>query len=145
MPGDVGVMAKSGTLSYAVLLELKRRGIGATTVVGVGGDEIRGTGFRDCVELFEADPDTQRILIIGEIGGREEEEAAAYIRARGTKPTVAFVGGRTIPSGRSVGHAGAMVVGGKGAYHAKIEALAAARVRIAETIEDIPELFEERS
>lgn len=141
MPGDVGVMAKSGTLSYAVLLELKRKGLGATTVVGVGGDDIRGTGFRDCVELFEADPDTRRLLIVGEIGGREEEEAATYIRARGSKPVVAFIAGRTIPPGRSIGHAGAMVVGGKGTHRGKIEALTSAGVQIAETIDQIPDLL----
>lgn len=141
MPGDIGVMAKSGTLSYAVLLELKRRGLGATTVVGVGGDDIRGTGFRDCVELFEADPYTRAILIIGEIGGREEEEAADYIRTHAKKPVVAFVAGRTIPAGRSIGHAGAMVVGGRGTHKGKVEALTAAGVRIAETIDQIPDLL----
>jgi succinyl-CoA synthetase alpha subunit len=145
-PGDIGVMSKSGTLSYAILLELKRRGLGATTVVGVGGDEVKGTTFRDCVELFEADPATRALLIIGEVGGREEEEAAAYIRAQGTKkPVVAYVSGRTIPPGRNIGHAGAMVVGQKGTYRAKIEALAAAGVALADTIEDIPSLLKEPS
>jgi succinyl-CoA synthetase alpha subunit len=141
LPGDVGVMSKSGTLSYAILLEMKRRGIGASTVVGVGGDEVKGTTFRDCVELFEADPETRAILIIGEVGGREEEEAAAWIGERGNKPVAAFVSGRTIPPGRSIGHAGAMVVGAKGTHRAKTDALAAAGVRIAETIEDIPDLL----
>ncbi|HLI12115.1 MAG TPA: succinate--CoA ligase subunit alpha [Alphaproteobacteria bacterium] len=143
MPGPVGVMAKSGTLSYAALLEMKRRGIGASTVIGVGGDEVKGTTFADCVAAFEADPETRAILIIGEIGGREEEDAAAYIADYGTKPVVALVAGRTIPPGRSVGHAGAMIVGGKGTHRSKVEALAGAGVRVAETIEDIPALLRE--
>lgn len=141
MPGDVGVMSKSGTLSYAILLEMKRKGIGASTVVGVGGDELKGTTFRDCVELFEADPATRAILIIGEIGGREEEEAAAWIAENARKPVVAYVSGRTIPPGRSIGHAGAMIVGAKGTYASKINALTAAGVRLASTIEHIPNLL----
>ena len=141
IPGDVGVMSKSGTLSYATLLELRRAGIGASTVVGVGGDEIKGTTFGDCLEMFEADPGTRAMLIIGEVGGREEEDAAAVVAATITKPVVAFVSGRTIPPGRSIGHAGAMVVGNRGTHRGKVEALAGAGVRIAETIEDIPHLL----
>ena len=141
MPGDVGVMSKSGTLSYAVLLEMKRKGLGASTVVGVGGDEVKGTTFRDCIELFEADPATRAILIIGEVGGREEEEAAAWIGGNARKPVVAFVSGRTIPPGRSIGHAGAMIIGTKGTHASKLKALAAAGVRIARTIEDVPTLL----
>jgi succinyl-CoA synthetase alpha subunit len=141
IPGDIGVMSKSGTLSYAVLLEMKRRGLGATTVVGVGGDEIRGTTFCDCIELFEADAETRAILIIGEVGGRDEEVAAAWIGERSTKPTVAFISGRSIPPGRSIGHAGAMIVGTKGGFQSKVDALRAAGVAVAETIEDIPMLL----
>jgi succinyl-CoA synthetase alpha subunit len=141
LPGDVGVMSKSGTLSYAVLLEMKRKGLGASTVVGVGGDEIKGTTFRDCAALFEADPSTRAMLMIGEIGGREEEDAAAWIKTQVRKPIVAFVSGRTIPPGRSIGHAGAMIVGSKGTHQSKIDALKAAGVRIAETIEEIPTLL----
>jgi succinyl-CoA synthetase alpha subunit len=141
LPGDVGVMSKSGTLSYAILLELKRRGMGASTVVGVGGDEVKGTTLRDCLTLFEADPATRAMLIIGEIGGREEEDAAAWIKGNARKPIVAFVSGRTIPAGRNIGHAGAMIVGSKGTYESKIKALKDAGVRIAETIEDIPTLL----
>jgi succinyl-CoA synthetase alpha subunit len=141
MPGDIGVMSKSGTLSYATLLELKRKGLGASTVIGVGGDEVKGTSFADCVGLFEGDPDTGAILIIGEIGGRDEELAAEYIRTNGTKPTVAFIAGRTIPAGKNVGHAGAIVVGNKGAYASKVEAFKAAGVPVAETIEEIPTLL----
>lgn len=141
MAGDIGVMSKSGTLSYATLLELKRQGIGATTVIGVGGDEVKGTTFSDCIALFDADPDTRAILMIGEVGGREEEAAAEYIRAKGRKPLVAFIAGRTIPPGRSIGHAGAIVVGSKGTFQGKIDALTAAGVRIARTIEEVPTLL----
>jgi succinyl-CoA synthetase alpha subunit len=141
LPGDVGVMSKSGTLSYAVLLEMKRKGLGASTVVGVGGDEIKGTTFRDCTALFEADPSTRALLMIGEIGGREEEDAAAWIKTHARKPIVAFVSGRTIPPGQSIGHAGAMIVGSKGTHQSKIDALKAAGVHIAETIEEIPTLL----
>ncbi|MCC7275323.1 MAG: succinate--CoA ligase subunit alpha [Alphaproteobacteria bacterium] len=141
IPGDVGVMSKSGTLSYATLLEMRRKGIGASTVVGVGGDEVKGTTFGDCLEMFEADPATRAMLIIGEVGGREEEDAAAVVAARIAKPVVAFVSGRTIPPGRSIGHAGAMVVGSRGTHAGKVAALAAAGVRVAETIEDIPTLL----
>jgi succinyl-CoA synthetase alpha subunit len=145
LPGDVGVMSKSGTLSYAVLLEMKRKGLGASTVVGVGGDEIKGTTFRDCTALFEADPSTRAMLMIGEIGGREEEDAAAWIKTHVRKPIVAFVSGRTIPPGRSIGHAGAMIVGSKGTHQSKIDALKAAGVRIAETIEEIPTMLRSRN
>lgn len=141
MPGDVGVMAKSGTLSYAVLMELKRQGIGASTVVGVGGDEIKGTTFADCLELFEADSGTRATLIVGEVGGRDEEQAAAYVAKRVGKPVVAFVAGRTIPPGRSIGHAGAFVMGNKGTYESKVRALQEAGVHVAQTIEEIPGLL----
>lgn len=141
MPGDIGVMSKSGTLSYAVLLELKRRGLGVSTAVGVGGDEIKGTTFRDCIEMFNADDDTRAMVMIGEIGGREEEEAAEFIRTKGGKPVIAYVAGRTIPPGKSIGHAGAMVVGEKGTYASKIKALSSSGTRMAATIEEIPQLL----
>jgi succinyl-CoA synthetase alpha subunit len=141
MPGNVGVIAKSGTLSYAVLVEMKRHGIGASTVVGVGGDEIKGTTFRDSIELFEQDPETRSILLIGEVGGRDEEQAAAFIAEKGCKPVVAYVAGRTIPPGRSIGHAGALIQGAKGTWDGKIRALERAGVRIANVIEDIPNLL----
>jgi len=141
-PGRIGVMAKSGTLSYAVLAEMKRAGMGASTVVGVGGDEIRGTGFRDCLELFEADADTDAMLLVGEVGGTEEERAAEYVMHHCRKPVVAFVAGRTIPHGRNIGHAGAMVLGDRGSYVTKVAALKAAGVRVAEVIEDVPGLLQ---
>lgn len=145
MPGDIGVMSKSGTLSYAVLLELKRRGIGASTIVGVGGDEIKGTTYRDCLALFEADEQTRALLIIGEVGGGDEESAAEFIRDHVKKPVVAFVSGCTIPPGRSIGHAGAMVIGERGSYRSKVEALRAAGARVADSIEEIPSLLEDKS
>ena len=140
-PGHIGVMAKSGTLSYATLAELKRAGMGASTVVGIGGDEIRGTSFRDCLELFEADPKTDAMLLIGEVGGTEEERAAEYVARHCKKPVVAFVAGRTIPPGRNIGHAGAMVLGDRGSYEGKIAALSAAGIRVAKLIEDVPNLL----
>lgn len=139
--GDIGMMSKSGTLSYAVLLELKRAGLGESTIVGVGGDEMKGTTFQDCLELFQADPATRAIVMVGEVGGRDEEEAAEYLTHHGGKPVVAFVAGRTIPPGRSIGHAGAIVKGNKGTYAGKIQALRAAGVRVARTIEEIPALI----
>jgi succinyl-CoA synthetase alpha subunit len=141
IPGNIGVMSKSGTLSYAVLLELKRRGLGASTAVGVGGDEIKGTTFRDCIEMFNADPETRAMVLIGEIGGREEEEAAEYIRQKSGKPVIAYIAGRTIPLGKSIGHAGAMVVGDKGTYASKVKALSEAGAKMAATIEEIPQLL----
>jgi succinyl-CoA synthetase alpha subunit len=140
-PGDLGVMSKSGTLSYLVLLELKRCGLGQSTIVGVGGDEIKGTTFRDCLALFEADPATRAVVMIGEVGGRDEEDAAEYIARAVTKPVVALVAGRTIPPGRSIGHAGAIVKGTRGTYAGKVGALRAAGVRVARTIEAIPDLI----
>lgn len=140
-PGRIGVMAKSGTLSYAVLAELKRAGMGASTIVGIGGDEIRGTGFRDCLELFEADLQTDSMLLVGEIGGTEEERAAEFVARHCRKRVVAFVAGRTVPPGRNIGHAGAMVLGNRGSYEGKVAALAAGGVRVAELIEDIPKLL----
>jgi succinyl-CoA synthetase alpha subunit len=140
-PGRVGVIAKSGTLSYAALAELKRAGIGASTVVGIGGDDIRGTTFRDCLELFESDLRTDAMLLIGEVGGTEEERAAEYVAAHCKKPVVAFVAGRTIPPGRTIGHAGSMVLGTRGSYEAKVAALVAAGVRVATLLEEIPDLL----
>ena len=141
MPGDIGFIAKSGTLSYIVLLEMRRRGIGTSTIVGVGGDEIKGTTFADCLELFDADPATRAVVLVGEIGGHDEEVAADYIKRSGRKPVVAHVAGRTIPPGRSVGHAGAIVVGNKGTYESKTQALRDAGACVARTVEEIPDLL----
>lgn len=136
-PGKVGVVSKSGTLTYEVIDALTRRGIGQSTCVGIGGDPINGTNFIDVLELFEADPETEYIVLIGEIGGNAEEKAAAYIKENVTKPVVSFVAGRTAPPGRRMGHAGAIVEGKSGTAEAKFEALREAGVIVVENPDQI--------
>lgn len=128
--GPVGIVSRSGTLTYQALYELKLQDIGVTTCVGIGGDPVPGTSFIDCLEAFEADPETKAVMMIGEIGGTAEEEAAEYIAASMTKPVVAYIAGVTAPPGKKMGHAGAIVSGGKGTAAAKMEALSAAGVII---------------
>jgi succinyl-CoA synthetase alpha subunit len=140
-PGSVGVVSRSGTLTYEVLYALKAKGLGASTCVGIGGDPINGTSFIDALELFEADPHTDSVVLIGEIGGTDEEMAARFIADRMTKPVVGFVAGRTAPPGKRMGHAGAIVEGGSGLAADKIEALEAAGVRVAEHPEQIAEML----
>ncbi len=141
--GPVGIVSRSGTLTYQALYELKEKGIGCTTCVGIGGDPVPGTTFIDCLEAFEADPDTRAVMMIGEIGGSAEEEAAAYIRDHMTKPVSAYVAGVTAPPGKKMGHAGAIVSGGKGTAAAKMEALREAGVRVGLNPTEAGELMAE--
>lgn len=141
IPGNVGVVSRSGTLTYEVLYALKGLGVGASTCVGIGGDPINGTNFLDCLELFEADPYTEKVVLIGEIGGTDEEKAAEFIADQMTKPVVAFIAGQSAPPGKRMGHAGAIVEGGSGLAADKIKALRAAGVRVAGHPEEIPALL----
>ena len=128
--GPVGIVSRSGTLTYQALYELKLQDIGVTTCVGIGGDPVPGTSFIDCLEAFEADPETKAVMLIGEIGGSAEEEAAEFIKTKMTKPVSAYIAGVTAPPGKKMGHAGAIVSGGKGTAAAKMEALADAGVKV---------------
>ena len=141
--GPVGIVSRSGTLTYQALYELKEKGIGCTTCVGIGGDPVPGTTFIDCLEAFEADPDTRAVMMIGEIGGSAEEEAAAFIRDHMTKPVSAYVAGVTAPPGKKMGHAGAIVSGGKGTAAAEMEALREAGVRVGLNPTEAGELMAE--
>jgi succinyl-CoA synthetase alpha subunit len=140
IPGNVGIVSRSGTLTYEVLYALKLRGIGASTCVGIGGDPINGTSFTDVLEMFERDPQTEKVVLIGEIGGTDEERAAEFIAARMTKPVVAFIAGQTAPPGKRMGHAGAIIEGGAGTAADKIRALQAVGVRVARHPEEIAEI-----
>jgi succinyl-CoA synthetase alpha subunit len=139
--GNIGVVSRSGTLTYEVLHALKSKGIGVSTCVGIGGDPINGTSFVDALELFEADAYTEKIVLIGEIGGSDEERAADYISGKMTKPVVAFIAGRTAPPGKRMGHAGAIVEGGEGTAEEKLKALIRAGVKTSDQPEAIPDLL----
>ena len=139
--GPVGIVSRSGTLTYQALYELKLQDIGVTTCVGIGGDPVPGTSFIDCLAAFEADPDTKAVMMIGEIGGSAEEEAAEFIATKMTKPVVSYVAGVTAPPGKKMGHAGAIVSGGKGTAAAKMEALSAAGVRVGKNPTEAGELM----
>ena len=141
-PGSVGLVSRSGTLTYEAVKQLTSRGIGQSTALGIGGDPIRGTGFVDALRLFEEDPDTYAVVMIGEIGGDGEEEAAEYIKTRMTKPVAAFISGQTAPKGKRMGHAGAIISGGKGTAAGKIAALEEAGVLVAPTPDRIGEMLE---
>ena len=139
-PGSVGVVSRSGTLTYESVYALTERGIGQSTCIGIGGDPVNGTDFIDVLELFERDGQTDRVVLIGEIGGTDEQRAADYIRREMSKPVVAFIAGRMAPEGKTMGHAGALVEGAEGAAGDKIEALRSAGAGIATHPEEIPDL-----
>ena len=140
--GPVGVVSRSGTLTYEGVDQLTRRGIGQSTCIGIGGDPVIGTTFIDALELFQKDPETQAVLMIGEIGGTAEEEAADFIRREVRKPVVAFVAGRTAPPGKRMGHAGAIIAGGHGTAAEKVEALRAAGITVADSPATLGETVE---
>ncbi len=138
--GPVGVVSRSGTLTYEVVYALSLRGIGQTTAVGIGGDPIIGTTFVDVLEMFENDPETQQVVMIGEIGGTDEEKAAEFIARRMTKPVTAFIAGQTAPPGKRMGHAGAIISGGSGTAAGKMAALESAGVQVAKHPGEIAEM-----
>ena len=143
-PGDIGVISRSGTLTYEVVYNLTLKGFGQSTCIGIGGDPVIGSGYIDLLEMFEKDPETGGVVIIGEIGGEDEEQAAEYIKSSINKPVVAFISGRTAPPGKRMGHAGAIISGGKGTAEAKVKAFEQAGVPVADRPDQIPELMKEK-
>jgi succinyl-CoA synthetase alpha subunit len=142
MPGNVGMVSRSGTLTYEIVWEMTRAGIGQTTCVGIGGDPLPGTRFIEVLEMFEADPKTEAVVMVGEIGGSDEETAAEYI-SQMTKPVVGFISGRTAPPGKRMGHAGAIVSGNTGTAQSKVDALLRNGAKVADRTSDVPTLLRE--
>jgi len=142
--GNIGVISRSGTLTYEVVYHLTANGMGQSTAVGMGGDPVVGLYYRELLEMLQNDPDTDGIVMIGEIGGNAEEQAAEYIRKHVTKPVVGFIAGQAAPQGKQMGHAGAIIAGGSGTAADKIAALEAAGVRVAKEPSEIPALLKER-
>ena len=143
MKGNVGVVSRSGTLTYEVVYHLTQNGMGQSTCLGTGGDQIVGTGFLDVLEMFEKDPQTKAVVLIGEIGGTDEEEAAKFIKKNMTKPVVAFVAGRTAPPGKRMGHAGAIIAGGSGTAAEKVAAFQKAKIKVAESPAEVAVLMKQ--
>ena len=143
-PGPVGLVSRSGTLTYEVVFQMTRAGIGQTTCVGIGGDPINGTNFIDCLEAFENDPATTAVVMIGEIGGTDEQEAAKFVKTKMKKPVVGFIAGQTAPPGRRMGHAGAIISGSTGTAAEKIQAFRDANMGVAERPIDVVGLLKER-
>ncbi|GAW94261.1 succinate--CoA ligase subunit alpha [Calderihabitans maritimus] len=143
VPGEVGVVSRSGTLSYEIVANLKAAGMGTSTVVGLGGDRVVGLNFKDVLEKFEEDEETKAVVMVGEIGGSAEEEAAAFIKEHISKPVVAYLAGKSAPPGKRMGHAGAIIERGKGTFEGKVKALTEAGVRVAELPFEVPQLLRE--
>jgi succinyl-CoA synthetase alpha subunit len=139
--GNIGLVSRSGTLTYEVVFQMTRAGMGQTTCVGIGGDPINGTNFIDCLEAFEADPDTESVVMIGEIGGTDEQEAAKFVKGKMTKPVVGFIAGQTAPPGRRMGHAGAIISGSAGTAAEKMEAFEENGIGVAKRPIDVVQLL----
>jgi succinyl-CoA synthetase alpha subunit len=143
-PGPIGLVSRSGTLTYEVVFQMTRAGMGQTTCVGIGGDPINGTNFIDCLDAFEADPDTKAVVMIGEIGGTDEQDAARFVKEKMTKPVVGFIAGQTAPPGRRMGHAGAIISGSAGTAAEKMQAFEENGVGVAKRPIDVVELLRSR-